>query len=91
MEIYESDKRGKRLVAIFEDGSHTYFGLEGGMTYIDHCDKKMRKNYIARHRGLNEDWTDPTKASTLSRWILWGASNDIHKNIRSYIKRFNLN
>lgn len=89
MEIYESDKRGKRFVALFEDGDYTYFGLEGGMTYIDHGDKEMRKNYIARHE-VNEDWADPKKAGSLSRFILWGASTDINKNIRSYIRRFNL-
>ena len=89
MEIYDSDKRGKRLVALFEDGDYTYFGLDTGITYIDHGDKTMRKNYLARHK-VNEDWNDPKKASTLSRWILWGASTDIHKNIASYKKRFNL-
>jgi hypothetical protein len=89
MEIYESDKRGKRLVALFEDGNYTYFGLEGGMTYIDHGDKEMRKNYIARHK-VNEDWDDYKSAGSLSRWILWGASTDINKNIRSYIRRFKL-
>lgn len=90
MEIYDSDKRGKRLVALFEDGDYTYFGLEGGTTYIDVGNREMRTNYLARHK-VNEDWTDPKKASTLSRWILWGASTDIHKNIASYKKRFNLN
>lgn len=89
MEIYDSDKRGKRLVALFFDGSTTYFGLEGGITYIDIGDIEMKKNYLARHK-VNEDWNDPKKASTLSRWILWGSSTDIHKNIASYKKRFNL-
>jgi len=89
MEIYDSDKRGKRLVALFEDGTTTYFGLEGGMTYIDHGDKVMRKNYLARHK-VNEDWDDYKSAGSLSKWILWGASTDIHKNIRSFKKRFNL-
>jgi hypothetical protein len=89
MEIYESDKRGKRLVALFEDGTTTYFGLEGGMTYIDHGDKEMRKNYLSRHK-VNEDWNDYTSAGSLSRYILWGSSTDIHKNIRSFKRRFNL-
>ena len=89
MEIYESDKRGKRLVALFEDGTTTYFGLEGGMTYIDHGNKEIRKNYLARHK-VNEDWDDYTSAGSLSRYILWGSSTDIHKNIRSFKKRFNL-
>ena len=90
MEIYDSDKRGKRLVALFDDGSTIYFGLEGGITYIDIGDREMRKNYLARHRP-NENWNDYKSAGALSKWILWGASTDIHKNIASYKKRFNLN
>jgi hypothetical protein len=90
MEIYDSDKRGKRLVALFEDGDYTYFGLEGGTTYIDVGNREMRKNYLARHRP-NEHWNDYKSAGALSRWILWGASTNIHKNIASYKKRFNLN
>jgi len=89
MEIYDSDKAGKRFVAVFDDGSETYFGLDTGMTYIDHGDKTMRKNYLARHR-VNEKWNDYKSAGALSRWILWGASTDIHKNIASYKTRFNL-
>ena len=89
MEIYDSDKRGKRLVALFHDGTTTYFGLEGGMTYIDHGDKEMRKNYIARHKP-NEDWDDYKSAGSLSSRILWGPSTDIHKNIRSFKKKFKL-
>jgi hypothetical protein len=90
MEIYDSDKRGKRLVALFEDGTTTYFGLDGGTTFIDVGNREMRTNYLARHRP-NEDWNDYKSAGALSRYILWGASTDIHKNIASYKKRFNLN
>ena len=89
MKVYESDKAGKRFVAVFNDGDYTYFGLDTGMTYIDHGDKIMRKNYLARHRP-NEDWNEYKSAGALSRWILWGDSTDIHKNIASYRKRFNL-
>lgn len=89
MEIYQSNKPGKRLVAVFEDGDYTYFGLDTGITYIDHGDKTLQKNYIARHRP-NEDWNDYKSAGALSRWILWGASTDIHKNIESFKKRFDL-
>jgi len=90
MNIYDSDRAGKRFVAVFDDGDETYFGLDTGMTYIDHGDKKMRKNYLARHSGLNEKWNDYKSAGALSKWILWGASTDIHKNIASFKKRFGL-
>jgi len=88
MKIYDSDKAGKRFVAVFDDGDETYFGLDTGMTYIDHGDKTMRKNYLARHK--NEDWNDYKSAGALSRWINWGDSTNIHKNIASFKKRFNL-
>jgi hypothetical protein len=89
MEIYDSDKRGKRFLAVFDDGDETYFGLEGGTTYIDIGNRDMRKNYLARHR-VNEDWNDYKSAGALSRYILWGSSTDVHKNIASYKKRFGL-
>lgn len=91
MEIYESNRKGKRFVAVFSDNTIIHFGLDAGTTYIDIGDKQMRKNYIARHRGSGkEDWTDPKTAASLSRWILWGDSTSLEKNIEEYIKRFNL-
>jgi hypothetical protein len=54
MEIYESNRKGKRFVAVFSDDTITHFGLDAGTTYIDVGDKKMRKNYIARHKGLKK-------------------------------------
>lgn len=91
MEIYESNRKGKRFVAVFRDDTIIHFGLDAGTTYIDIGDKQMRKNYIARHRGSGkEDWTDPKTAASLSRWILWGDSTSLEKNIEEYIKRFNL-
>ena len=91
MEIYESNRKGKRFVAVFSDNTITHFGLDAGTTYIDVGDKKMRQNYIARHRGSGkEDWTDPKTAASLSRWILWGDSTSLDKNIEEYIKRFKL-
>lgn len=90
MEIYDSDRAGKRFVAVFEDGDYTYFGLDTGITYIDHGNKIMRKHYLARHRP-NEDWNDYKSAGSLSRWILWGQSTDINKNIEMFKNRFHLN
>jgi hypothetical protein len=90
MEIYESNRKGKRFVAVFSDDTITHFGLDAGTTYIDVGDKKMRNNYIARHKALREDWTNPKKAGTLSRFLIWGDSTSLDKNIEEYIKRFNL-
>jgi hypothetical protein len=90
MEIYESNRKGKRFAAVFSDGTITHFGLDAGTTFIDVGNTQIRKNYIARHKGLKEDWTNPKKAGTLSRFILWGDSTSLDKNIEEYIKRFNL-
>ena len=89
MQIADSNRKGKRFVAIFKDGTKTHFGQAGGKTYIDHQDKDKRAAYLARH-GVNEDWTDPKKASTLSRFISWGDYTSIHGNIAAYRRRFSV-
>ena len=89
MQIADSNRKGKRFVAIFKDGTKTHFGQAGGSTYIDHQDKAKRAAYLARH-GVNEDWTDPKKASTLSRFISWGDYTSIDGNIASYRRRFSV-
>lgn len=89
MQIADSNRKGKRFVAIFKDGKRIHFGQAGGQTYIDHQDKDKRAAYLARHR-INEDWTDPKKASTLSRYISWGDYTSIDGNIAAYRRRFSV-
>ena len=86
MIIVKSTRKDKRLEAIFKDGTSIHFGAKNGSTYIDHGDKKKRENYIKRHQ-VNEDW-NTVNAGSLSRYILWGDSNDIGKNILDYKKKF---
>jgi hypothetical protein len=88
MIINPSLRKDKRFEAIFDDGRRIHFGAKNGSTYIDHGDKKKRENYIKRHR-VNEDW-NAINAGSLSRYILWGDSSDIKKNISEYKKKFNL-
>ena len=87
MEIYESKRKDKRFMAIIK-GKKYHFGLKNGSTYIDHKDKTKRENYIKRHI-INEDWSK-INAGSLSRYLLWGHSTSLEKNINDYIKRFNL-
>ena len=89
MDIEYSKWKGKRWVAIFEDGTKINFGLKNGNTYIDHHDKKKRENYIKRHQ-VNENFNNPKSASSLSRWILWGDDIDINTNIKKFKQKFNL-
>ena len=94
LEIKPSTAKNKRLTAVFYDNEGkklktTNFGLKGGSTYIDHKDKQLRSKYIARHR-VNENWNDPQSAGALSRYLLWGDSTSLDKNIKAYKKRFKL-
>jgi hypothetical protein len=64
------------------------FGQKGGSTFIDHKDEEKKKNYLARHR-VREDWSDPTSAGALSRWLLWNLKT-LSASITDFKKRFNL-
>jgi len=60
-------------------------------TYIDHKDKQIKKNYIARHEVTEKKfYTNPMRAATLSRFILWGPEDTLIKSIEYYKKKFNL-
>jgi hypothetical protein len=90
MQIADSDRKGKRYVAIFKNGKRIHFGQPGGSTYIDHGDKDKRAAYLARHGAGREDWTDPYSAGALSRWILWGDYTSIHGNVAAFRRRFSV-
>ena len=91
--ITKSDRAGKKLKAVFReaDGSQrtTHFGAEGYSDYTQHGDKGRRSNYLSRHK-TNENWSSPTTAGSLSRWILWGNSTSLRANIADFRKRFRL-
>jgi hypothetical protein len=86
IQIEASTRKNKRLMAVFSNGKKTHFGQKDGETFIDHQDAVKRDNYISRHR-VNEDWTDPTTASTLSRYILWERPT-LSSAIRAFRDRF---
>ena len=65
------------------------FGAKGYTDYTIDATDGQRKNYIARHR-KNENFEDSLTAGSLSRYILWGKSRDIDKNIADFKDRFNL-
>lgn len=89
MYITQSNRADKRYMATFENGTKIHFGLKDGQTYIDHMDKDKRSAYLKRH-AKNENWDDPYTAGSLSRFIAWGDSTNINKNISDFKKRFNL-
>lgn len=89
--IVTSKAKGKKYKATFKNGDRTktvHFGQAGASDYTKNKDPERKKAYIARHK-KNEDWTDPMKAGTLSRYILWEDTN-MKTAIKKYKKRFKL-
>ncbi len=92
--VVPSANREKKYDAVFDDGKVVSFGgrRENGVPYDDYLNsgnRMKREAYIARHR-VNEDWTDPTSAGTLSRYLLWGDSRSLSRNLAAYRKRFSV-
>ena len=86
--VRPSDRKDKKYVATFDDGTKTHFGAKGMSDFTLHRDEERKARYIARHR-VNEDWTNPKSAGTLSRWILWNKPT-LDASIKDFKKRFNL-
>jgi len=79
--------------AVFEkEGRNktTKFGASGMDDYTKTHDEEQRARYIARHNRGRENWSDPTSAGALSRYLLWGESTSMVKNLQAYRRRFNL-
>ena len=85
-----SSRHNKRFVAKFKNPTKTtHFGLKGANTYIDGATKQKRDNYKKRHiRDLKTG--DPTRAGFLSYYVIWGDSQDVDKNLKSYLKKFEI-
>ena len=65
------------------------FGAKGYEDYTQHHDTDRRRLYIERHKA-NENWSKPDSPGALSRFILWGESTSLARNIAAFKKRFNL-
>ena len=65
------------------------FGQKGYSDFTKHKNATRKQRYIARHARMHEDWTDPTRAGTLSRFILWNKPT-LRASVRSYRKRFHV-
>ena len=98
LKIKDSNIKDKRFTAIFTDKDGkivktTNFGLKNPVigTYIDHKNKDIRKRYIARHEATEKKfYKDPQRASTLSRYILWGEAENLKEAIEKYKNKYNL-
>jgi hypothetical protein len=76
VELQNSWKPEKKLVAIFDSHAPVHFGARGYGDYLKYRTKDpalaeiKRRSYIARH-GATENWKNPYAPGTLARYILW--------------------
>jgi hypothetical protein len=91
LNIVQSTSNNKKFNAVFtrDDGTIKIipFGDSRYEDFTQHHDRRRRELYILRHKE-NEDWNEPQTAGSLSRFILWGNSTDIQKNINAFKNRF---
>ena len=87
LSVTPSKKPEKKLDATFEtDAGRTKvvsFGQKGADDFTKTKDIEQRARYLRRH-SKNEDWTKKDSPGALSRFILWGESTSLIKNIQNY-------
>ena len=87
LSLEKSTKPDKKYVIKFINPNKSiHFGAKNSLTHLDHHDKIRRENYISRHKA-REDWTK-INAGSLSRYLLWGDSNNLHTNLTTYLRKF---
>ena len=94
--IKKSPKKDKKYVASFcKNGriKQTHFGAKGYQNYggvgkARHLSKERKKRYIQRHKS-RENWSDPTSAGALSRYVLWDKPS-FREGVASFKRRFKL-
>lgn len=64
------------------------FGAYGYDDFTLTQNRKKKEDYILRHR-VREDWNDPLKPGTLSRFILWNKPT-LKASLEDYLRRFNI-
>ena len=91
LSITKSTNPKKKWMAVFDNNGRsrtTHFGAQGMDDYTLTKNQEQRDRYLKRHHA-REDWTDPTTAGALSRWILWNKPS-LQDSIADYKKRFKL-
>ena len=85
----KSPKKDKKYVMVFRNPRRTlHFGSKTSKTFVESGSEEKKNAYLKRHR-VNEDWTK-INAGSASRFILWGDSKSVDKNLEDYIKRFKI-
>ena len=92
LKIVKSDKRGKKMMAVFStnDGrtKTIHFGQASADDYTLTRNTEQRVRYLSRHRN-NENWSKPDSPGALARWVLWNLPTK-EASIADYKRRFNL-
>ena len=68
--MYQSDRKDKRYMIVFENGSVVYFGDPRYQNFTMHKDEDRKRLYIIRHQ-KNENWNDIKTPAFWSKWLLW--------------------
>ena len=87
----KSDKKTKKFkIVLSMNGKKKtiHFGSKNSKTYVEGASDKKRENYIKRHK-VREDWAEINPGS-LSRFILWGDSTNLIKNLIQYLDNFKI-
>ena len=83
--ITKSKNKDKKYDARIDGKKTVSFGSAQHSDFTKHKDPERKQRYIDRHK-KNENWSDPTTAGYLSRWILW-AKPTIEESIKDLNKR----
>jgi len=93
IKVVKSTNLKKKYDALFKDKDgkekKISFGASGYGDYTITKNKEQRERYRKRHE-KDLKTNDPTRAGYLSRFLLWGDSTSLKKNIQDYKKKFNL-
>jgi hypothetical protein len=91
--IRKSHNKEKKWDAVFvkPDGREivTPFGQKGYSDFTKHKDVTRRARYLRRHKGMGENWNDPTTPGALSRWVLWNKPT-LRGSIKDFKRKFSL-
>tara|TARA_R110000803_G_scaffold172016_1_gene234916 strand:+ start:287 stop:577 length:291 start_codon:yes stop_codon:yes gene_type:complete len=93
IKVVKSTNLKKKYDALFKDKDgkekKISFGASGYGDYTITKNKEQRERYRKRHE-KDLKTNDPTRAGYLSRFLLWGDSTNLKKNIQDYKKKFKL-
>lgn len=65
------------------------FGAYGMSDFTKHKDEERKKRYEKRHKGMGEDWSDPSTAGFWSKNILWNKKT-VKASLADTKKKFKL-